>query len=137
MLNYQKGTMRKASTRIAIRIIIGFQTDAPGFRFFALKKGKEYGIKGVIPGIRNNILIIQAESNPRILRNYYRLLKAGTPFSKINTFSTQEIQLLNYTSHDTTHNPDAKELPKQRLNVWLVFSGLKNTSPALSHRYNP
>lgn len=116
--------MRQTSTRIAIRIIIGFQNHAPGFRFFALKKGREYGIKGNIPEIRNNILIIHAEGNPRILYNYFMLLKAGTPFCKIYTFSTHEVQLLNYTTLDITHNPDSRELPKQRLSVWPGFFGL-------------
>ncbi|MBL7905633.1 MAG: acylphosphatase [Bacteroidales bacterium] len=113
--------------RKAYRIVIGFQQNAPGFRFFACKKGRETGIKGVIPCLRSNLLIIHAEGTPDMINHYLELLKEGTPFCRINSISCEEVRVMNFTRLDLTQHqllyPESTISPLPRFSSWLGFFG--------------
>jgi acylphosphatase len=56
--------------RQAKRILINFKNEAPGFRYYAMRKGREFGIKGIIPLIANNSIVIHAEGTETSLNAY-------------------------------------------------------------------
>lgn len=84
--------------RQAKRILISFKNEAPGFRYYAMRKGREFGIKGIIPLIANNSIVIHAEGTETSLNAYCEILKTGTPFCTIGRFSTFNAQVLHYNT---------------------------------------
>lgn len=114
--------------RKALKIIIRFQTGARGFRFFALRKGMECRINGIIPEISNDLMIIHAEGHKQMLDNYIHILKAGTPFCIIKEIITQETNFLNLTTLEISHHParnsNCETRRMKNLSSWLGVFGL-------------
>ncbi|HPF65931.1 acylphosphatase [Lentimicrobium sp.] len=93
--------------RQAIRILIHFKNEAPGFRYYAMRKGRECGIKGIIPLITRNTIVIHAEGTPASLDAYLDILKTGTPFCNIEHFSTFNAQVFHYNTLEITNEQSA------------------------------
>lgn len=82
--------------RAAIKIIISLETRQTGFRFFALKKGKELGIVGNISyyGDTGGI-VIHAEGKDSTLQQFVNILRQGTPFCKVTSIMSIPDRMLN------------------------------------------
>ncbi|MFH1120000.1 MAG: acylphosphatase [Bacteroidota bacterium] len=82
--------------RTAIKIIISLDSRHTGFRFYALKKGKELGIVGTISyyGDTGGI-VIHAEGKDNVLQQFVNILRQGTPYSKVISIMTIPDRMLN------------------------------------------
>jgi acylphosphatase len=82
--------------RTAIKIIISLDARHTGFRFFALKKGRELGIVGNISyyGDTGGI-VIHAEGKDSVLQQFVNILRQGTPYSKVISIMTIPDRMLN------------------------------------------
>jgi len=70
--------------RSAVKINVKTDSFNSGYRFFALKKGRELGIVGTISGDSDSgCIVIHAEASDCILQLYINILRAGTPFCKV------------------------------------------------------
>lgn len=90
------GSRKGKAMRTAIKIILSLDARHTGFRFYALKRGKELGIVGTISyyGDTGGI-VIHAEGKDSILQQYVNILRQGTPFSKVVSIMTIPDRLLN------------------------------------------
>lgn len=72
--------------RIAQKIIINTGVSNAGFRYYALKKGREMGIVGTIAFIGDSgNIAIHAEASLGKLETYANILRLGTEFCKVNS----------------------------------------------------
>ncbi|PKP00694.1 MAG: hypothetical protein CVU14_07115 [Bacteroidetes bacterium HGW-Bacteroidetes-9] len=72
--------------RIAQKIIINTGGNHAGFRYYALKKGREMGISGTISLIGNSgNIAIHAEGSANKLETYANTLRLGSEFCKVNS----------------------------------------------------
>lgn len=82
--------------RTAIKIVISVDTRNTGFRYYALKKGRELGVVGTIAyhGDTGGITI-HAEAKDSVLQHYVSILRLGTPLCKVISIMTIPDQMLN------------------------------------------
>lgn len=82
--------------RTAVKIIINYSTPHNGFRYYALKRGRELGIKGTIRCNDNQGgITIHAEGNESAVQKYTRILRLGSPFCQVNSLMAFPDRLLN------------------------------------------
>jgi acylphosphatase len=82
--------------RIAVKIILKFNTFQSGFRYYALQKGRETGIVGTIYGnIDQGSITIHAEASDNKIRQFVKTLRAGTPLCKVDGIMVVPDRMLN------------------------------------------
>lgn len=80
--------------RSALKINVKTDTFRSGYRYYALRKGRELGIVGTISGDRDSgCIVIHAEASDCILQRYINILRAGTPFCKVTAIMAFPDQL--------------------------------------------
>lgn len=82
--------------RIAQKIIINTGVSHAGFRYYALKKGREMGIAGTIAFIGDSgNIAIHAEGSVGKLEAYANVLRLGTEFCKVNSIMSVPDRIQN------------------------------------------
>ncbi|MBK6346605.1 MAG: acylphosphatase [Bacteroidales bacterium] len=75
--------------RSAIKIKVRTDSFRSGYRYYALRKGRELGIVGTIAeDVEAGCITIHAESPDSILKEYINILRTGTPFCKVSGILT-------------------------------------------------
>lgn len=82
--------------RKAVKIVISVGARHAGFRFYALRKGKEMGVRGTIAYLSHQTgVVIHAEANQHILQKYIHILRQGTPFCEVVSVLSVPDKVLN------------------------------------------
>lgn len=82
--------------RTAVRIIVKSNTCQPGFRYYALQKGREMGIVGTISHTGDSGSIsIHAEASDTALQQFVNILRSGTPLCKVTGIMVIPDRMLN------------------------------------------
>ena len=82
--------------RSAIKIEVKTDSLRSGYRYYALKKGRELGIVGTISEDgHSGCITIHAEARDQTLQQFVNILRAGTAFCRVTGILTIPDRFLN------------------------------------------
>ncbi|MFH1120443.1 MAG: acylphosphatase [Bacteroidota bacterium] len=82
--------------RSAIKILVRTDCHRSGYRYYALKKGRDLGIVGTISNEGDSgCITIHAEAKDWTLQQYVNILRAGTPFCRVTGITIIPKRLLH------------------------------------------
>lgn len=76
-----------------IKITVKGFVQGVGFRYFAYKKAKEYGITGYVKNLFNGDVEAEAQGKSGIIIDFLRELKIGPSGSFVKSVKSEDIQL--------------------------------------------
>lgn len=76
---------------IKVRIIVKGLVQGVGFRYFALKRAREYGINGYAKNLYNGDVEIEAEGEKNLINELIRDLKIGPSRSRVTALNVEEV----------------------------------------------
>lgn len=82
----------------AIMIIVSGKVQGVGFRYSALKKANELGIKGYIRNKSDGTVYIEIEGEPETLDFFIVWCKNGPSWAQVNDVYYEDIPLSNFVS---------------------------------------
>jgi len=84
----------------ALMIIVSGKVQGVGFRYSALKKANELGIKGYIRNKSDGTVYIEIEGEPETLDFFIVWCKNGPSWAQVNDVYYEDIPLSNFVSFE-------------------------------------
>jgi len=84
----------------ALMIIVSGKVQGVGFRYSALKKANELGIKGYVRNKSDGTVYIEIEGEPETLDFFIMWCKNGPSWSQVNDVYIEDIPLSNFVSFE-------------------------------------
>jgi len=70
---------------IHAEIIISGMVQGVGYRYFALRKANQYGMKGYVKNLPDGNVLCVVEGEEGLVKDFIQELKTGPMFSQVNT----------------------------------------------------
>jgi acylphosphatase len=80
----------------ATALTIFGRVQGVGFRFSAVQKAEQYGVKGFVKNQVNGTVYIEAEGEPKDLNKFIEWCKEGPMSARVENVEKQEIPLQNF-----------------------------------------
>jgi len=81
-------------------IIVSGKVQGVGFRYSALKKANELGLKGFIRNKTDGSVYIEIEGEPEILDHFTEWCRMGPSWAQVNDLYLENIPLSNFVSFE-------------------------------------
>jgi len=66
-------------------IIISGMVQGVGYRYFALRKANQYGMKGYVKNLPDGDVLCVAEGEEGLVKDFIQELRTGSMFSQVNS----------------------------------------------------
>lgn len=86
-----------------LQITISGRVQGVGFRYSALHKAQQLGIKGFVKNMYDGSVFIEAEADEISMDHFLIWCHKGPSFSRVEKVSTTEGVVKNYTSFTVKH----------------------------------
>ena len=83
-----------------IHIRVEGKVQHKGFRFTAMQRAYQYGVKGIIKNQRDGSLYIEAEGNDEELKKFITWCEKGPVWAKVTKMEIEEGEVKSYTAFD-------------------------------------
>lgn len=86
-----------------LQISISGRVQGVGFRYSAVHKAQQLGIKGFVKNMYDGSVFIEAEGDEISMDHFLIWCNKGPSFSRVEKVSTTEGKIKNYTSFTVKH----------------------------------